>query len=331
MLSGAAQHAARYFVVHTFPDADCIGASWLAVRYLFPRLWGEQVVEPRFVPFNNIEPQVIAQAAAVFDIGGEFDPARLRFDHHQAPDPRATCAARMVWRYLMEGTAAQPPLRPDLVYLDPLIDLIEAGDVGELDARGYTLSATLGLHALLSGFRMAREAALPATSGNLAQAEQMALLETLDRETLDYGWQLLDVIALGLQRRYEVTVGLRDYLVYQSADGLVWALDNAPLRAAPEAFKQGARLLVTRSIYPLPRSYMFEVWSDQQGPDVRALLQRLGQVMLQRGDTQSYQELECFYSERTYAGRGSPKAPNPTPVALDLLEFVRQLDVLWER
>jgi hypothetical protein len=324
--------APRYFVIHTFPDADCIGASWLALRYLFPLRFDDERLEPRFVPFNGIDPQLLAQATAVFDIGGEFDPARLRFDHHQAADPRATCAARMVWRYLVDGAGDEPPLRPDLAYLDPLVDLIEAGDVGELDARGYGISTTLGVHALLSGFRMAREAALLAGAGDLSQADQLALLQALDLETLHYGWELFDAIALGLQRRAELS-SLRDGLVYESADRLVWAIDNAPLRCAPEAFRQGARLLITRSVYPLPRSYMFEVWSapNQPEPNVRELMQRMMQTALQRGDTGSYAELELFYSERTYAGRGSPKAPNPTPVKLDLIEFVRQIDALWER
>src|SRR6185436_15378477 len=124
----------RYFVIHTFPDADSIAASWLGVRYLFPRLFGDQALEPCFVPFNQIDQDVLSKATAIFDIGGEFDPQRLRFDHHQAPDPRATCAARLVWHHLVYGDGQEQPLCPELIYLDPLIDLITAGDTDTLEA-----------------------------------------------------------------------------------------------------------------------------------------------------------------------------------------------------
>jgi hypothetical protein len=320
----------RYFVLHTFPDADCISASWLAVRYLFPRLFPQQALEPYFVPFNGIDPLVLARATAVFDIGREFDPKRLRFDHHQAEDPRATCAARMVWQYLTIGDDHNPPLFSNLMFLDPLIDLIQAGDADIFDARGFAISRTLGFHALLTGFRALREQEVIPAANKDNQAE---LVAQLDRETLYYGWQLLDTIAAGLQRRHELTAQLRDNLVYQSADGLVWGLDNAPPHAAPEAFKQGAQLVVATSMYHLPLSYVFEVWGapEQQNLDVQALMQQAAQEMLRQGNAAAYHELQLFYMERTYAGRGSPKAPNPVPVQIGLIDLVRQLDRLWER
>ena len=44
-----------------------------------------------------------------------------------------------------------------------------------------------------------------------------------------------------------------------------------------------------------------------------------------------YVELQRLYREKTYAGRGSVKAPDATPITIDIGELARLMDRLWER
>lgn len=321
-----------YYILHTFPDGDAIGSSWLATRYLFPRRFPGQPITPRFMPFNQIDPEIIANATAVFDIGAAYDPLRLRFDHHQLPNPRSICATRMVWTYLTQGYKNEAPLAPELTYLQPIIDLIEAGDTDEVHEPHYRLSLTAGFHALLAGFEIQQDNQLK-PAHILPLAQELTLLQKRDEAILQYGWQILDVLAQNLHRQHQTITDLGLHLVYKSDDNLVWGLMNVPPGSARAAYYQGARLIIATGHITLPSSYLVEIFSTPQPPeaDVPYLVACVEEEALQTGDTAMYEELQRLYREKTYAGRGSVKAPDRTPITIDIITLAQLMDKYWQR
>lgn len=326
-------HSEHYYVLHAFPDADAIGSTWLATRELFPRLFPGKDLKPYFMRASSIDPDIIAGAAAVFDVGGEYDPSRLRFDHHQLADPRSICATRMVWEYLTKGDEHHVALCPELTYLHPTIDLIEAGDTDRIYEPPYRISLTAGLHALLAGFEKSQVEHLGASQA-LSAADESALLEMRDKAILEYGWQLLDTMALNLRYQYEVAALLPERVVYKSKDGLVWGLDNAPPGSAVAAYNEGARLIIASHKSTLPASNAIEIFCTSQTPnlDLRDLVRRAEQDAQQRGNTAMYEELRRLYREKSYAGRGrATRAPDPTPLTIDVARLASLMDRLWKR
>lgn len=48
------------------------------------------------------DPDLLAKCEFVCDVGGEYDPAKKRFDHHQVEYTGELSSAGMVWQYLLE-------------------------------------------------------------------------------------------------------------------------------------------------------------------------------------------------------------------------------------
>lgn len=59
-------------------------------------------VDPDVSVVRTRDPAVIAGGDLVFDVGGEYDPARMRFDHHQASYQGPLSSAGMVLAWLGE-------------------------------------------------------------------------------------------------------------------------------------------------------------------------------------------------------------------------------------
>jgi hypothetical protein len=87
-------------VTHKQPDGDALAALYLAEQFLFP---GE-IVEIVFVSRGA----ATEGAGAVVDVGNEYDPERLRFDHKPPAftDRNEHCATSLLWNYLRECGAA---------------------------------------------------------------------------------------------------------------------------------------------------------------------------------------------------------------------------------
>ena len=81
-------------ITHQRPDADALAALYLAERYLF----AGKIVTVGFVGRGAI----IRDADCVVDVGNEYDPARLRFDHKPPafPDRNTHCATRLLYDHL---------------------------------------------------------------------------------------------------------------------------------------------------------------------------------------------------------------------------------------
>lgn len=289
----------RIIVGHVSPDWDCITALWLLQRF-----GGFEDATIALVNTGTPDPEILAEAAAVVDTGRVYDKYTDRFDHHQFPGATAneTCAARQVWMHLRPGG--------DLEHLAPLIDLIYAGDTGKPAANP---SRQLGIHALLSAWK-ARKVS--------------------DTALIAIGYDVLDDLAAHLKRASEARQSLDAHTVYRSADGLLIALDGATQGATFAAFEAGALLVVWHS--PQPDTIAVGVnRAPESGVDCGALVAGICAGVCIRGpvDEAVVCELLTWYRHNSgfFAGRGTAKAPDATPLRAPLVEIAAALDAAWER
>lgn len=133
---------AKRIVTHKQPDGDALAATWLAERFLF----AGEVVEITFVSRGT----AITIADCVVDVGNEYAPDRLRFDHKPPAftDRNQYCATRLLWNYLCE--------RGDAVdTLSAFISIVHEGDANPPRSPSPELrqSRTDGYHACISQVR----------------------------------------------------------------------------------------------------------------------------------------------------------------------------------
>lgn len=283
-------------ITHVSPDFDAIGAVWLLRRYLF-RIDSVTVL---FVHTGSPDRSALAQAAAVVDTGREYDPARLRFDHHQLPGAAAneTCATLQVAQHLV---LARPDI--DFTPIWPLIDLIYAGDTGKPAANE---SRRIGVHALLSAYKTeVRD----------------------DAAILGFGITLLDRLASHLEHADEARASLEAHTVYRSADGLLIALRDAPRAASYAEHEAGARLVVFANY----EQRAIGVLRGGEGVDVSC--GDLVHLVWREADGALAAELVTWYRHEAgfFAGRGTEKAPSDMPIAVDVVDVARALDRAWRR
>jgi hypothetical protein len=286
-------------VTHTSPDMDAIGAVWLLQRFA-----GFDEANVAFVNTGNPDPSVTTAADAVVDTGRVYDPGNWRFDHHQLPGRAATdtCAARQVYFHLDDAA--------DVGFIYPLVALIHAGDSGSAYA---AQSRQLGIHALLSAYKAERHT---------------------DAEILEFGFSLLDRIAAGLRAQAEAREAIDRHRVYESGDGLIVALKDAPQDCSSAAIARGARLVLFQSGYELPDGTTTHAIGIQRGgeyqePHVGDLVDA---VMAVTHATVRAELVRWFcHPAGFFAGRGTQKAPCATPVEIDLAELAAKIDWAWVR
>lgn len=291
----------RYLVGHTSPDMDCIGALWLLQRY-----GGLADAERVFVSFADLPAAVLDGAAAVVDIGGQHDPERSRFDHHQ--DPELPSATMLVYQHLVAQN-------PGLIFLSPLIDLIDDGDRwGPASAS----SRLLGIHALLSDWK--RHVPRP-----------------VDREMLTFGYSLLDSIARHLKHRADAQLRVRNALRWQSHDGLVVALeggDRDVTEAAGEVL--GARLAVWwQRVEGEPVTYSVGCKRVGQGADLHVgdLAWTAARLATECGAFAASAELATWFKhpQGWVAMGGTSKAPRTDAPEVDVATLAQFIDRAWQR
>lgn len=135
---------------HQKPDADALLSTYLLQRYAFA---GEAEIV-----FIGRGARLDGFACAV-DVGRQYDPARGRFDHKPPafPDRNASCAARLVWEWLLAQGAEVGAWRE-------LVAIVHQGDARPPRRAGPELEASRreGFHALVKAARLenASDAAL---------------------------------------------------------------------------------------------------------------------------------------------------------------------------
>jgi hypothetical protein len=293
----------NYIVTHQHPDLDAIGAAWLLQRY-----GGCEFCSIKFVNTGTPFPGDLAGAYAVVDTGKAYDPARLRFDHHQLPGQAAneTCATKQVYDYLISIGAA-------VEHLYPLIDLIYHGDTGKPGAKQ---SRIVGLHALLSSHYR--------TYPN-------------DSDLHHYGYMAdqFDMLDQHLASIAAARRTLAEYLVYQSDDGKFVAIKDAPEGVTAAAFENGAEVVLFQSQHETPDGTSYAIGlmrnSDVTEPHVGELVQCVIDQCTAIGKESSELITWFLHPAGFFAGRGTRKAPRYDPIAVDFEHLACDFDYAWER
>lgn len=284
----------KKIITHTSPDWDAIGASWLVQRHLLPD--AEIVCASR----EEIETAKSA-AAAIVDCGGEYDPVRLRFDHHQLPgaDATHTCATLQAWFHI--GVQA--------IHLEPLVLLVWAGDTGK-NEYGADMSREVGLHAQLA----ARKAA-----------------GWTDAALMEWGCQELDLLAGRLLRKSEAAAELAEKIVWQSDDGKIVTIEHGDPRHSQAAYAAGATLVVFRSDIPTENGTSRAIGISR---NQAAEFPHVGDLLAASEiDTATEADRWFRHPAGFMAGRGTGKAVrfDPVPEGLTAESVARAIDAAWER
>lgn len=297
-----------FICTHVSPDFDAIGSCWLLQSY--DGACANADVE--FVNTGNPDPYLLESALAVVDTGGVLDPGRRRFDHHQLTgDAAKTSATMQVYEWLLAGGR-------QLDYLRPLIELINAGDLG-LDTHGAKESREFGIHALLS---------------------EMKHDKASDQEMLEYGYSLLERLARRLERKQHAWQSIKDSTVYISADKRLIALKDAAPGATFSAYDLGYDVVVFQSEIETPDGISHSIGAMRKSGVSDVHLGELVEYILagKLRDTQhvnlaEYHELTGWFQHKAgfFSGRGSAKAPVYDPIIVDLARIAELLDIVWER
>lgn len=116
---------------------DAVVSAWLARDFLFA---GDAVVQ--FVHRSQV-PRYKDSADCLVDVGQEYDPDQLRFDHRPPAFNKRTdsCAAKLVWEHLIRSGV-------DVAHLAGLVQLTHDGDSGRA-TQALRQSRRNGVHAKL--------------------------------------------------------------------------------------------------------------------------------------------------------------------------------------
>lgn len=284
-------------ITHTSPDWDAIASCWL-----FQRFGGLGEMPVAFVNTGAPDTDLLSRAAAVVDTGRVYDPARLRFDHHQdaAPDSAATRVAAHLHTS---------------IWLAPLVALVHHGDCGSPRA-GADWSRQVGIHAALSG----------------AKARGLD-----DAALLAYGYQLLDDIAAHLKAQADARVMLDAVTVWRSEDGLVWAIKDGGPQVTRAAGELGARLVVYGYVHAdaSPPRYGLGCWrcggAEVTVPHVGNLVAAALDIAHDQEPPAMEAELARWFCHPVgfFAGWGTDKAPRIEVPAVDVADIARLLSEMW--
>ena len=291
----------KTIITHAAPDFDAACYVWL-MKSFAP---GFQDAQITFMPLNNLDRPALAAADSVGDMGGQYDPANWRFDHHQFRGNAATCAADMAWRQLVV-------LGHDLKYLAPLIDLIYLGDLAQAPA--------VGIHSQLRGWKIA--------------ANEIGI-RLSDYEIYCHGKGILDAVAADLKKKAADKLELDQVVIWKSDDGLVWAIKDGGTGTSFAAYDEGARIVVYQGkpitladntiTYPVGASRAPE-WQDPH-------LGKLVDLLLFSNDPDLKEELSRWYlhNDGFFTGRGGEIAPDPKPLKISIKDLAWAFHLVWDR
>lgn len=291
-------------VTHTSPDWDAIGAVWQLRRHF------GLTADIGFVNTGSPDAEVLAQASAVVDTGKIHDPENYRFDHHQFPGAQAsaTSATELVYLHSEEMLAATKSPDAGRAYLRPIIDLITDADGRNVNSDAARHSRALGIHAQLSAWKAA----------GLSDAELM-----------QRGMAVLDSIEATLLARWHAAQSLEQHTAWKSPDGRVWTLLNAPRGATAAAFEEGAVLVIFANTTDPATVAVGCQRHNESNVDVGALVGATMSAPETGAELRAELRAELArwfrHPAGFFAGRGTAKAPDATPLTADIAELARAL------
>ena len=108
----------KRIVTHADPDLDAIVSAWIAQDFLFRDHASEVLFVSRKVP-----EELMLHADCLVDVGNTYCPENYRFDHKPPAfeNRNSTCAARLIWEYLLDIGVA-------VASLEPLVQITYQGD-----------------------------------------------------------------------------------------------------------------------------------------------------------------------------------------------------------
>lgn len=276
-------------VTHTAPDLDALTSSYLVKRYIIP------TATVRCLPIRDIVDD--ERYAAIVDAGRVHDPDRLRFDHHQFPGRKAseTSATLLVYEYLL---GRQRPIS----HLAPLIDLVTDGDGRDMRAPAYHVSRQLGLHAIRAAM----------TDRKVADDEIVTLMH-----------QLLGLI--DDQLTHSLTVQeMFDCIVAPLAPRVCTIID-APSSYSYQAFEWGYLLVLFWSTTSDTVAVGLHA-APNGGISCGDIARKMVHVRPELAD-----EIGRWFVHPAgfFAGRGTRKSPDPTPLRCSFDALAEALRVVW--
>ncbi len=268
-------------VTHLHPDLDAALGTWLLAKWA--KLRGI-AVSYRFVPAGQGD----ATAQYVVDTGGAHDPARGQFDHHFAPlaHDRSVCAATLV----ADWVSQEPAMAVMVETIRPLIDLVCAGDHGQAPEWSWTL----GPHALAEQARI---------RFRNHDADLLAQLHAQIDLWCDAHIMAREVDQMAAERA-------------QAARNGVWIVEDGSAAVTRRIIERYA----PRVVAFWTRSSATTTVGIQRGNEavdcaqVVARMRALAESLPQSADACA--ELARWYAHPSgfFAGRGTAKAPDPTPI-----------------
>ncbi len=305
-----------FIVTHVNPDWDALTASWLLSRF-HPHTNHAQLV---FVTAKNPPAEILNAAAAVVDVGLCYNPKTLRFDHHQEDFNENLSATGLVFKHLKATGIAKNYLN-ELAYIEPIVKLVNDIDMG---VRGpeSDFSFSLGIHALLS-------------------AERYRLSTTVDKENLfteiaRWAFGILDLLSEKMHHETKQRLALESKLVFRSADGRFCAARSTNDMTV---FSSGAEvaLIMSDGIKLANGAISFPITLSRapgiKEPDIPQIVNNVLLVSNDDVPDSIRTEMQRWWQHPAgfYAGRGTPKAPCETPIALDFHALAKIIDKHWIR
>lgn len=288
-------------VTHVSPDFDAITYLWLLKRFV-PKFKDAEI---KLMPFGQSDQDVLEKADSVGDMGSVYHPATWRFDHHHLPGSQSTntCAAKMLWEYLLF-------LEVDVAYLEPLINVIYMGDL--------TITDPIGIHSILWGAGLNK---------NLLTGQRLS-----DMEMIAVGFQLLDRVDAWLKHKVEKQAELDEKVIWKSDDGLIWAIRHGSASLNFAAYEAGARIVVFEGeTFETDEGTSYPVGSSR-APEWKE--PHLGELVDSAVSTSPVaQELALWFRHNSgfFSGRGSRKAPCYELLKVDLVTLAVFFDMAWDR
>lgn len=301
----------KVIVTHQRPDLDALASAWLVARSV-----GADSTDLVFVPDGT----AIDAAFAVVDTGKVLDTETMRFDHHQTGAPHASATA-LVFAYLHTT---------DSTYLQPLIDLINAADLGERTDL-VRFSRDNGLHALFGAVQYSQNrvptpdaemarwafARFDIIAAALAAGQGPSAIHAMtDAETA--------LVAARLADRQRIAVGAKSKFLPHPASariGTLWHGDARHTQAVWDLYPT-LDVCFTYSEQPdtvaclVTRRPDFTIHCGAMRRDAVAILAARETCADADDVSEAVAEMETWFDHTSgfFSGRGTPTSPNPRRV-----------------
>jgi hypothetical protein len=295
----------EHIVTHQSPDFDAICYLWLVKRFASQVVPTFKDAEINLMSLSRIDQDVLEAAISVGDMGGVYRPETWRFDHHHLEGSQSTntCAAKMLWEYLLY-------LGIDVSYLSPLIKVIWQGDLARTEP--------VGIHSILWGGGLQK---------NLLTGQRLT-----DMEMVAVGFDLLDRAAAWLKHKVETKAELDEKVIWKSDDKLIWAIRGGTPSVTFSAYDKGARIVVFEG-EPIktPEGISYPMGASRAPEWKEPHLGKLVDLVLSSSPVAKELTLWFRHQDGFFAGRGSRKAPCYELPKCDLKDLATFFNTAWKR